>query len=114
MCPCSQGTCLQGSGRPGAGQAYLQALLQDLEASCASTGTHMGSHPALLARGQSVCDVDQRERRAAQELSARAGAVVKRLQALLAALEAEARRPAWMRAASPEVLTVRAAQLRHV
>lgn len=44
---------------------------------------------------------------AAQELSAKACAVVKRLQALLVALEAEARRPSWMRAASPKVRATR-------
>ena len=33
--------------------------------------------------------------------------VVKRLQALLVALEAEARRPSWMRAASPKVRAAR-------
>lgn len=37
--------------------------------------------------------------------------MVKRLQAALVSLEAEARRPCWMRAASPAAPKVRAARL---
>ncbi|KAK9833308.1 hypothetical protein WJX81_005199 [Elliptochloris bilobata] len=56
----------------------------------------------LSSQPSSAVKPDGRERWTAQDLSAKAGVVAKRLQAMLAELEAAARRPTWAPAAAPQ------------
>ena len=97
----------------GGGGALPPALLGGLEATCTSFASHM--QPACCAsQGKNFCGAAQRGRweEAEQQLRAKAGTVAKRLQALLAELEAAARLPTWMRAAPSGTRKARAPQLR--